>query len=56
MQKGLRIYYSLGKKTDQIIYQLSCFVGHPAATTGTRKQWNRQTKLEQYLNAFDVDK
>ena len=30
MQKFFNIYnYSIGKKTFQIIYQLSCFVGHP---------------------------
>ena len=29
MQKVFNVYYSVGKKTFQIIYQLSCFVGHP---------------------------
>ena len=29
MQKVFNFYYSIWKKTLQIIYQLSCFVGHP---------------------------
>ena len=29
MQKVFNSYYSIWKKTLQIIYQLSCFVGHP---------------------------
>ena len=29
MQKVFNIYYSIRKKPFQIIYQLSCFAGHP---------------------------
>ena len=29
IQKVFNIYYSIGKKTFKIIYQLSCFVDHP---------------------------
>jgi len=31
MKKVFNIYYSIGKKTFQIIYQLPCFVGHPVS-------------------------
>ena len=34
MQKAFNIYYCIGK-TFQIIYQLSCFVGHPVYELNT---------------------
>ena len=42
MQNVFTIYYSLGKKTFQIIYQLWCFMGHPVIIC--MENWARKKK------------
>ena len=58
MQKAFNIYYCIGK-TFQIIYQLSCFVGHPVHLRRFTKKIKRRvagnlkeyslTKLSEFL-------